>query len=275
MSLRPPVPYYGGKQNIAAAIAALFPDHDHYVEPFAGSLAVLLAKPPSRVETVNDIDSELVTFWRVLRDRPRELEEVCALTPHSRAEHERCFETATGDLEVARRVFVRLTQGRMARLTPTGWRNQITACGTATMATYLNGYRGRMPSTAARLLAVQIECRPAVDIIAKYGAAPDALLYVDPPYPAETRNGTNYRHEMPHRAEHEALSAALHGCEATVVLSGYACDLYDLELYAGWERHTIAATAGQGNLGANRTEVLWSNRSLGRPATLFDEAVSP
>ena len=84
--LRPPFAYYGGKTKLAPAIAALLPEHGHYVEPFAGSLAVLLAKPPSRMETVNDLDGALVNFWRVLRDRPLELARACALTPHSRAE---------------------------------------------------------------------------------------------------------------------------------------------------------------------------------------------
>lgn len=83
----PPMAYYGGKTRLAAKIAALLPAHDHYVEPFAGSLAVLLAKKPSRMETVNDLENLLMTFWRVLRDKPEQLARVCALTPHSRAEY--------------------------------------------------------------------------------------------------------------------------------------------------------------------------------------------
>lgn len=70
MTLAPPFTYFGGKQMLAGRIAALLPDHRHYVEPFAGSLAVLLAKPPSTLETVNDLDRDLMLFWRVLRDRP-------------------------------------------------------------------------------------------------------------------------------------------------------------------------------------------------------------
>ena len=82
----PPIPYFGGKQALAPWIVSLFPKHGHYVEPYCGSLAVLLAKSPARMETVNDTDSKLMTFWRVLRDRPIDLARVCALTPHSRAE---------------------------------------------------------------------------------------------------------------------------------------------------------------------------------------------
>src|SRR5690606_7708278 len=82
--LRPPFVYFGGKQKLAATIAGLLPEHTHYVEPFAGSLAVLLAKTPTRLETVNDLDGDLILFWRVLRDRPEDLARVYALTPHSR-----------------------------------------------------------------------------------------------------------------------------------------------------------------------------------------------
>lgn len=86
--LRPPFPYFGGKQTLGPRIAALLPEHRHYVEPYCGSLAVLLSKEPAPFETVNDLDAELVTFWRVLRERPDELARVCALTPHSRAEYD-------------------------------------------------------------------------------------------------------------------------------------------------------------------------------------------
>ncbi|WP_234347606.1 DNA adenine methylase [Streptomyces specialis] len=97
--VRPPFAYFGGKTRLAGTIAALLPDHDHYVEPFGGSLAVLLAKRPARAETVNDLDRHLVTFWRVLRDHSHDLARVCALTPHSRAEHRDARQPAQSDLE--------------------------------------------------------------------------------------------------------------------------------------------------------------------------------
>lgn len=120
--MKPPFPYYGGKTRVAQQIVDLLPPHGHYVEPFAGSLAVLLAKPVSQLETVNDINSDLVTFFRVLRDQPDELIRICALTPHSREEHalSRLREDLT-ELERARRTFVNLSQGRSASLRKTGW----------------------------------------------------------------------------------------------------------------------------------------------------------
>ncbi|WP_156485651.1 DNA adenine methylase [Tsukamurella pseudospumae] len=71
--IAPPITYFGGKQRLAKAIAGMFPPHRHYVEVCGGSLAVLLAKRPSTHETVNDIDANLMTFWRMVRDRPDDL----------------------------------------------------------------------------------------------------------------------------------------------------------------------------------------------------------
>jgi DNA adenine methylase len=62
----------------------------------------------------------------------------------------------------------------------------------------------------------------------------------------------------------------LHAARAAVVLSGYASDLYDRDLYPGWDRHTMAAGTGQGAGWGNRVEVLWSNRPLGTAPSLFD-----
>jgi DNA adenine methylase len=271
--VKPPIPYFGGKITIGPAIAALLPAHSHYVEPYCGSLAVLLAKTPSDHETVNDLDEVLVTFWRMLRERPAELERACALTPHSRMEYQRSVDLeARDDLELARLVFVKLTQGRSGRLRRTGWRHYVNPAGSsASMPGYLAGYVDRMAPAVERLQRVSLECMPALDVITKYGAEPDVLLYVDPPYLGSTRANDNaYRVEMRTAAEHRELAEALHAARAAVVLSGYPSDLYDRELYPGWDRHTIAASTGQGGTWENRTEVLWSNRPLAVPASLFD-----
>ncbi|WP_234425557.1 DNA adenine methylase [Streptomyces kebangsaanensis] len=105
---------------------SLLPPHEHYVEPFAGGLSVLLAKQPSRMETVSDLDAELMTFWRALRDRPTELIRACALTPHSRAELAATWDPTNDELELARRIWCRLAQGRSGTLRNTGWRTTST-----------------------------------------------------------------------------------------------------------------------------------------------------
>lgn len=275
--MKPPVCYFGGKTTLAPRIAALLPPHGHYVEPYAGGLSVLLAKRPSAMETVNDLDGAVVTFWRVLRDRPAELARVCALTPHSRAEYDAVVEEmeVPDELETARRVFVRLTQGRTGQLVRTGWRHYVDPGGSsASMPAYLAGYVARLAPAAERIAGVSLECRPALEVVERYGRSADVLLYVDPPYLGSTRGGGNaYRHEMRGESDHRGLAAALTRCAAAVVLSGYASDLYDLDLYAGWHRHAMPAGTGQGGVWANRTEVLWSNRPFTGQAALFDREV--
>ena len=268
MTLAAPFPYFGGKTSHAARIASLLPDHGHYVEPFAGSLAVLLAKPRSKMETVNDLDGDLMTFWRVLRDQPDELARICALTPHSRAEHHDAYSLdCADDLERARRVWVVLTQGRAGTMRRTGWRFYRDPAGsTYSMPAYLNAYVNRIELAAERIAGVSLECRDALAVIAEYGAHSDVLLYCDPPYLGSTR-AANYKHEMGGDGDHEALLSALLNSKASVVLSGYASDLYD-EALAGWSRVDFDAWTGNGIAAAsdktdgNRKEVVWSNRPL-------------
>ena len=255
--VKPPFAYYGGKTTLAPTIASLLPAHEHYVEPFAGSLAVLLAKKPSRAETVNDLDGDLVTFWRVLRDQPEELERVCSLTPHSREEYQRAAdELPPEDVERARLVWVRLTQGRSHSMKPGGWTYSRTVYP---MAQRIRSSAHRVIAAGERLRGVTLECRDALDVIRDYGTEPTVCLYVDPPYLGSTR-ASNYRVEMLDDDAHRTFADALNGCKASVVLSGYASPLY-AELFDGWHRMDLpGATTLSGE--TDRVEVLWSNVPL-------------
>lgn len=272
-ALRSPVMFYGSKARIAERIVSLLPEHAHYVEACGGSLSVLLAKPPARMETVNDLDGHLMTFWRVLRERPADLERVCALTPHARGEHrETGLNGELDDLERARRVWVKLTQGRSGSLRATGWRHARTAedgfRGPARLASYID----RIAPAAQRLRNVSLECRPAVEVLRDYGTGPRAhrtLIYLDPPYPGATRV-RNYRLEATTAAAHTELAEQARDCSATVVISGYACELYDRELYPDWYRHELPTFTTQGKGDHQRTEILWSNRPLRDQPTLVD-----
>lgn len=274
----PPFGYFGSKVKIAQAIVDLLPEHRGYAEPFAGSLSVLLAKPPAVFEIVNDIDRDLVLFWRVLRERPEELRRLCALTPHAHAEYDAAWPIPddVDELERARRVWVKLSQGRGGALRATGWRHHKRPGGrTSSMPRTLAGYVDRMFDVAERIRSVSLECIPALDFVRAYGRDPDVLLYVDPPYLFDTRARSGiYRHEMGDEASHRQLAAALHDCRATVVLSGYASPLYDLELFPSWDRAEIRAGTGQNAAVGwqERTEVLWCNRPLRREVPLpFDD----
>ncbi len=261
MTLTPPFAYYGGKTTLAPAIVDLLPPHNHYVEPFAGSLAVLLAKPAVKAETVNDLDGDLVTFWRVLRDQPEDLARAAMLTPHSRAELETARDTdVPDDLERARRVWVRLSQSRSSSMKQSGWRYRQDHRLVPSMPDYLTAYVARMEAVAQRLKRVSLECRNGVEVIRDYGRHKAVCIYADPPYLGSTR-ATNYRHEMTGEKQHRDLADALNACNAAVVLSGYLSPLYE-QLFAGW--HVTPVRAPSTLSGANdRLEVLWSNRQLG------------
>ena len=84
--MRPPFRYFGGKARLARWITGWFPEHYVYLEPFCGSAAVLLAKRRCAHEIINDADRNVVTFYRMLRDRPDDLARACALTPYARDE---------------------------------------------------------------------------------------------------------------------------------------------------------------------------------------------
>ncbi|MFC7330799.1 DNA adenine methylase [Marinactinospora rubrisoli] len=271
--MKSPIAYYGSKLSIASEIVRLLPPHDHYVEPYAGSLAVLLAKTPSKMETVNDLDGRLMGWWRALRDRGDELARVCALTPHSRAELAAAHERADDELEDARRVWVLLTQGRTGTMRNVGWRHHINPRGSSIgMPRYLKSYVDRIAPVAERLHGVSLECRPALEVIRSYGRHPDVLLYVDPPYLGSTR-ARNYSHEMAGESDHRDLAAALHSCRAAIVLSGYASPLYE-DLYGGWRRYEISSRTHQGTGPAERIEVLWANRHLAVQDVLWDGEVA-
>lgn len=279
-ALAPPFPCFGGKQRIADKIVAMLPEHSHYVEPYCGGLSVLLAKPRAGMETVNDLDGDLMLFWRVLRDKPVELARACALTPHARAEHalSRTRGDDLPDLERARRVWVAISQGRGGQLVRTGWRYYIDGNGSNYgMPEYLAAYVDRMALAAERLQHVSLENKPAVDIVDLYGAAESNLLYVDPPYLGNTRgHAHSYQHEMRRPEQHVELAEHLGMAKSAVVLSGYRSELYD-DLYADWLRYDLPAYTNQGNhveggKGHTRTECVWSNRELNtHPMLDFEE----
>ena len=275
-TLKPPFAYYGGKTHLAPKIAALLPPHDHYVEPFAGGLSVLLAKEPSLAETVNDLDGDLVTFWRVLRDQPEELERVCALTPHSVDELVRATDrSGVSDLEVARRVFVVLTQGREHSLKPRGaggWRRTVKAARAVPLPRMLGAQAARIPAVAERMIGVSLENDDAINIIRRYGREPSVCIYADPPYLGETRGtGGGYSIDQMGSEFHREFANACSESKAAVVISGYSSALYD-ELFGGWHQMELTTLPTQSQ--DRKMEALWSNRPFAAQTAFdFGEAV--
>jgi DNA adenine methylase len=281
--MRPPFAYYGGKVGMSPLITSLLPPHRVYIEPFFGAGAVLFAKEPACHEIVNDLDGNVVTFFRVLRERPQDLERVCRLTPYARDEYRAADLTQDlDDLERARRFWVRVNQsfGKTAGV-QTGF--SVTSARTQSTANSVRGRVDRLLECAERLAAVTIECCDAADLVTRMATTDDAVIYADPPYLAETRRGRDrqrpgdYLCDMGLAEDHERLAEVLRATPATVLLSGYHSPLYD-RLYGDWDRIEVAVHVHSSNALTNgrgeRTEVIWSNRSLARvepPAQLWDE----
>lgn len=255
--------WYGGKYSHLAWLLPLLPECHHYVEPFAGSAAVLLNREPSPVETYNDIDGEITNFFRVLRDHKDHLVEQIGLTPFSREEFYRAVsdEPPETDLERARRFFVRARQVRtgLAQTASLGrWANckNTSRAGMSGVVSRWLGSVAMLPEIAERLLRVQIENRPALEIISLYDDK-GTLFYCDPPYVHASRGDSKaYAHEMSD-TEHIKFGKAISRLRGKAAISGYRCDLMDT-VYRGWRLVESKAKTCH-SVKQSRTEALWMN----------------
>ncbi len=259
----PILKYPGAKWRLADWIISYMPNHRVYLEPFFGSGAVFFNKKPAVVETINDIDGHVINFFKVLRDHPDELARVVELTPWSRLEYEayltsakdeNYFEVTDDPVENARRLLIRMNMGHGSRSSDRGgWRHNIQAkCG-STSSKVWKSMPERIYLAADRLKDAQIECQPAIQLIERY-RYPEVLIYADPPYVLQTRNKRQYKHEMAD-LDHIQLLETLDNHPGLVILSGYACQIYD-ERLKNWTKHTARALAEGGR---ERQEVLWLN----------------
>lgn len=245
----------------------LLPQTQHFCEPFGGSAAVLINRPPSSVETYNDLDGGVVNFFRVLREQKEELIEAIGLTPFAKEEYEQALDhldPAVSSLERARRFYVcaRQTRTGMAQKGSRGRWAHCLLTSRAGMAGAVSRWLGSvedLPEIAQRLLRVQIEHAPAVEVIRRYDSE-ETLFYCDPPYPHGSRGDKNaYAHEMTD-SQHRELAEALKNVKGKVALSSYHCELND-ELYGDWNfveapQKKIHSTKD------SRVEVLWANYDL-------------
>lgn len=256
--------WYGGKFNHLDWLLPLLPAAHHYCEPFSGSAAVLLNRIPAPIETYNDIDGDVVNFFRVLREQPDELARAIALTPFSREEFHRAVTDtppAATAFERARRFYIRARQARtgLAQTATLGrWANckDTSRAGmSGVISRWLGGVEA-LPEIGLRLLRVQIENRPAVDLIRLYDS-PTTLFYCDPPYLHDTRGDSSaYGFEMSEDA-HVELAAQLYPCKGKIALSGYRNSLMD-KLYKGWRRFDAPVKQCH-SIKKPRQECLWMN----------------
>ncbi len=278
---RPALRYHGGKWRLAPWIISYFPEHTVYVESYGGGGSVLLRKDRVYAEIYNDLDGEIVNFFRVLRDRGEELIGKIAITPYAREEYTQSYRETSNDLERARltaiRSFMGFASGSVTLAKDcgfkvkgnysgeygnpkTGFRNysDIKRGGGGTVA----GDWAKLPeayqSVIDRLQGVIIENKDAKQVMAQHDT-PNTLHYVDPPYVLSSRTVAHrdvYRHELQNQ-DHAELADFLGSLSGMVVVSGYRTDLYDklFDDYLRIDKEVKVGTCGK------RTESLWINRA--------------
>lgn len=258
--MRPLVSYYGGKQMQVKNILPLTPECQTYVEPFAGSLAVLFARPPARgdqAEVINDLDDRLINLYRVMQDKDKseDLIRRISWTPHSRAEYRRAKMVNeplhTDSVTKAWMYYVNINQS-FAKKLDGGWgyslkKNEAKYFANKANPTNLYAIRDR-------LSRVQIECADALSVIDTWDSD-DTLFYCDPPYPdTDCGHYKGYSHE-----DLKALIDKLSSIKGSFLLSNYAQDYLPSE----WERFEFSAIASSRKVStgqkrdADRTEVIW------------------
>jgi DNA adenine methylase len=268
--LTPPVKWPGGKHYLAAKIVELMPKHTHYVELYAGGLAVLWEKDPEGVsEVVNDLNGDLTNFYQVLQSEKlfeRFVRQVPVI-PFGRPQWE----------EAVRQVRKQADADRVTRAVCFYIQNRMSLAGRMAGFTGITKTRTRggmnaevyawmgavedLPAIHERLSRVLIENRPAVRLMAGHDVE-GVLMYADPTYPHETRTSKKvYReYEMSDDDHREFLDAAKRLRHAKILISGYRCPLYD-EALRTWHRHEfdIANHAASGKTKRRMCEVLWCN----------------
>ncbi len=259
MKLGAIAPWFGGKRTLAPVIVEALGAHKSYIEPFCGSMAVLMAKEPAGYETVNDLHGDLVNLAWCLQ-HPRLAEDlyermgrtlVCeGLMEEWRAVVDQPIDTAGGaDVDRAHAYLALAWMGRngtsglerqnfqiAVRWTPTG--------GSAT--TRFRSATESIPAWHERLRNVVILRRDGFKVIQSVADRADTAIYCDPPYLRDTRSGSNsdYLHDFK-EPEHLMLRDLLARFERTRVVISYYDSPSLRELYGGGRWRIISVEASK------------------------------
>lgn len=254
------IKFPGAKWSICDWIISQFPEHHSYLEPYFGSGAVLFSKPRSNIETVNDLDGDVVNLFDWIRHDPERLAREIMLTPYSRDAYEKAFErrkhpqTMTS-FDRALTFYICMMMGHGFRMTgeKVGWKLDIQGREKSYASKCWLDLPEVIQAAAERLMGVQIENRPALEVIRRFNF-PNVLIYCDPPYMLSTRHGKRYHHEMTDD-DHAELLMALRQHKGYCVISGYDTDLYN-SMLRGWHKTTTTAVD---QIMRVRQECLWLN----------------
>lgn len=216
-SVRSPFAYPGGKAYLASWIIEHLPQHDVYVEPFAGSAAVLVQKPPSYSEIINDKDGDVIQFFRTLRDRTDELVSWLQNTPYARDTHRRFANQFYGGyrpddpVERAGRFFyLRYSQFAGKYRTKSGF----SSSAQRDQATKFRNATEKLEVVADRLRSVQIENRDWREMFERFSGE-NIVWYCDPPYVGP--GDSLYSHDEPF--DHSEFVTSLNELEGDWMVS--------------------------------------------------------
>lgn len=261
------IKYPGSKWSIAGWIVNFFPEHHSYLEPFFGSGAVLFNKPRSNIETINDLDGDVVNLFEWIKKDPEKLAHEIYWTPYARQAYVDAFALVPEDsLQKAVNFYIKLNMGHGFRTNgeKVGWKNDVQGRERAYAALDWKHLPGKIMEAAERLRGVQIENRPALDVIARFNF-PSVLVYLDPPYVLSTRHGKQYKHEMDDTGHNELMDVAL-AHRGPLLISGYDNEIYNDRL-RGWYKEEIICYS---QISSKKREVLWMNFEPKRQLTFKD-----
>ncbi len=172
-------PWQGGKSKQAARLCQLLAEHTCYVEVFAGAANLLFAKPKSKTEVINDVNSDLVTLFRVVRYHRREFFRHLSFVTHSRAEFtDFMSQPGLTDIQRAARSFFIMKTAFGGR---GGCKGATLGYGTTGKARFNRRSLASVTRCSKRLSGVFIEHLDFADLIARYDRK-HTLFYCDPPY---------------------------------------------------------------------------------------------
>jgi DNA adenine methylase len=283
MKIKALAPWFGGKRNLAKRIVELLGEHQVYWEPFCGSMAVLLAKPKCRMETVNDLHQDLINLARVIKDRKKCMELYRMLRHTLFCEdfvreanefiYNRQFEP---NIERAYWYFLHSWIGRNGNAGCKDHNQQFCrryTSGGGSPETRFQSTIKSIPAWRRRLSGVAILNMDAFEMLERIEDKDNGVIYVDPPY---WKNRDRYKYDF-EEEDHIRLAELLHRFNKVRIVLSYYDDPRLSELYPSWEQHKIEvskAIAHQGQRGTNKikaTEVLLCNHKIeNRKAYLFE-----
>lgn len=261
----------GGKAFLVNRLSSILPDHERYIEPFAGGARLFFAKEPSPIEILNDKDNSLVNLYRVIQndEKRQRLIKLLNETPYSRSVFQRWKSEGIpqDEIEKAGRYFFLCKASFAGDALRGGFACPSRSTTRNPAQTYQNSIDA-LEHIAKRLKGVTIECMDYKDCISRYDSE-SSLFYLDCPYyGSEDYYGNTFSQD-----DHYKLAEILHSIKGKVMVSHYQNSLYD-ELYRGWCRYEYESFKGSAKVvsGAAKPktqEVLYRNFAVKQKSLFF------